>query len=415
MKASIVCVGTELLIGKTTESNSYFLADEMRQYGIYTHHKLIVEDNLKQMVPLMEIALKASDIVVVTGGLGPTLDDITREAVAELTGLPLEINEEAKEHLVQLMSSFNRNFTKNNYRQVYFPKGSKVLKNNNGTASGFITTVNDKMIVVLPGPPREMKPMFQEQVMPIIQEMSPLVFVKRQLNFVGIGESSLEDTLGELMTKQDNPTLATYAGYGSVSLVVTSSGATEEECQERLAPVLKEIEEKVGQYIFSEDKITLEEILQKQLLEKQMTLSVAESCTGGQLASKLTALPGISSVFEGGFVTYSNESKVKVLGVPEETLKTYGAVSEETALAMIKGLKEKLETDCCISITGIAGPGGATEQKPVGLVYIGVNVLEDYEVHQFNFTGNRGRVQNLAVLTAMNLLRKALKADARNL
>ncbi len=408
MKASIICVGTELVTGKTIETNSYFLAEELRQYGIYTHQKLIVEDQLEQMVPLMDFALKTSDFILVTGGLGPTLDDLTREAVSQLTGLALEMNEDIKDRIIKLVSTHLKGCPVNNYKQALIPKDSKILQNDWGTAPGFITAYNNKQIIVLPGPPREMKPMFLQHVVPIIKELSSLVFLKKNIEIFGIGESALEESLGELMTSQTNPTLATYASFGSVSLVITAEGTSEEECIRILTPVVQQVKEKVGEYIISEDGEKLENIVQKLLSNNEMTLSVAESCTGGQLSARLTALSGISSVFERGYITYSNQSKIQALGVLEETIQLYGAVSEETAMAMIKGLKEESNCHCCLSITGIAGPNGGTDSKPVGLVYIGVNVLDDYKVYQFNFNGNRDRIQNLAVLSALNLLRKSL-------
>ncbi|WP_026476070.1 competence/damage-inducible protein A [Alkaliphilus transvaalensis] len=415
MKASILCVGTELVTGKTIESNSYFLVEELKQYGVYTHQKLIVEDELETMVSLMEVALKTSDLIFVTGGLGPTLDDMTREAIAKLVNLPLELDEAVKETVVKIITSQGRDCPVNNYRQAYRPKGSILLNNDYGTAPGFMTIFNGKYIIALPGPPREMKLMFQEQVVPLIKELSPTIYRKKAFELFGIGESALDEALEEIFTDVKNPILGTYSSNGKLSVTITARGETEDECSSLLKEYGEKVKQKVGEHIYGEDGESLEIIVKGLLSKLGLTLSVAESCTGGQVAARLTSLPGISAFFDRGYVTYSNQSKIEDLGVPQRTLQVYGAVSEETALAMIMGIKNKTKSHCGISITGIAGPTGDTPNKPVGLVYIGINVLDDYQVYQYNFRGSRERVQNMAVLTAFNLLRQRLEDELKRI
>ncbi|GAB6088175.1 competence/damage-inducible protein A [Alkaliphilus crotonatoxidans] len=409
MKASIICVGTELVTGKTIETNSNYIAKELRQYGIYTYQKLVVEDHEGHLAVLLEIACKDSDCVILTGGLGPTLDDLTREAVAAYTGYPLELNHIVKEKIKQTLERIHQACPVNNYRQAYFPRGAHILENHHGTAPGFIVDYQKTKIIALPGPPKEMIPMLKDQVIPYLSDVRGLVFVKRELEFIGIGESALEEKLMDLIEGQVNPVMATYAAEGRVSLVITARAETQEAGEMLLAPVIQEVKGRVGVYIFSETGQALEEVIQALLNEKALTLAVAESCSGGLLSARLTALPGISTVFHSGYVTYSNEAKIKTLAVPADTLNQYGAVSPEIALAMLKGLKERTGAHCGLSVTGIAGPGGGTVQKPVGLVYVGVNVLDDYQVFELRLRGERSRIQNLTVLYSLNYLRKALQ------
>ncbi len=408
MKASIICVGTELVTGKTTDSNSNYLAKELQQYGIYTYQKFVVEDHLDHLITLLEIASNASDYVILTGGLGPTLDDLTREAVAAYTKCPLELNEAVKDKIIKTLERIHKACPVNNFRQAYFPKGSIILANPHGTAPGFITDYQNTKIIALPGPPKEMIPMFQERVLPYLNSRRGVAFVRRELEFFGIGESALEEKLMDLIVDQKNPVMATYAAEGRVSLVITAMVQGEAQGEALLLPVVREVKKRVGEYIYSETGEELEQVVQALLTEGQMTLSIAESCTGGQLSARITSLAGISTVFHSGYVTYSNQAKEDTLAVPREVLNTHGAVSSQTAMAMLRGLKERTKAHCCLSVTGIAGPGGATPEKPVGLVYVGVNVLDDFQVFELRLRGNRQRIQNLTVLHSLNYLRKAL-------
>lgn len=408
MKASIICIGTELVTGKTRDTNSYYLAKELERYGVHTQAKFLVEDDLEAIVNLLELACKHSEYILLTGGLGPTLDDLTREAVAAFTGFPLELREEAREHVLESFRKLSIPCPENNLRQAYVPKGSTLITNHHGTAPGFMTIYEGKKIIALPGPPQEMTSMWQEEILPHILENVQLAYVKREVECFGIGESALEDKLLDLIRVQKNPIMATYASAGKISLLITAWDKSQEKAEAMVEALMTVVRERLGNYIYSEKGEALEEVVHQLLLDKGMNLAVAESCTGGQLAARLTSLPGISAVFHSGYVTYSNAAKMDVLGVSEKTLELYGAVSHETALEMVQGLVNRTKVDAAISITGVAGPGGGTEKKPVGLVYVGVYVKGAIEIHELRMKGDRQRIQNLTVLHALNYLRKGI-------
>ncbi|SCY11894.1 competence/damage-inducible protein A [Alkaliphilus peptidifermentans] len=411
MKASIVCIGTELLKGKTIDTNSYFISQQLISHGFSVGTKLIVEDDLQSIINSITYALNNSDILIITGGLGPTLDDITREAVAEVTGCPLELNDDAKEHIVEILSRRHKRCPANNFRQAYFPKGASIIENENGTAPGFLIEYKFKKIYVLPGPPFEMQAMLTSYVMPSLKYLSSKSIIIKSFEVIGIGESALEDELMDLIQKYNNLSVATYALDGNITLTVTAEGESEDFCREEMEPLLREIQARIGNYIYSHDGSTLEEEVYKILKEKNLRLSTAESCTGGMLAAKLTSVAGISEVFESGFITYSNESKTRDLSISPELINSFGAVSKEVALAMVKGLKSRTNSQCCISITGIAGPKGGTPEKPVGTVFIGINVIDEFEVVHLQLYGKRERIQKLSTITALNLLRKKIMKE----
>lgn len=407
MKASIISVGAELLVGKTLDTNSYYLSQQLQQFAIDVVRKYTVGDDITQISNTLSEALQESDLVLTTGGLGPTLDDITRDAVALCTGRPLTLDTKSEQKIHKFFQGRGIQCTGNNLKQAFFPEGSTILDNKIGTAPGFITSCNSKMIIVLPGPPKEMQQMFENSVIPLLEKISDNKFETKYIQIFGIGESTVEDRLLPIIQKlPSNISLATYVSDGFISLRVSARHENQEKCKEILLPVIHDIGKILGDYIFSMEGESLEEVIGNLLLKKGLTLSVAESCTGGLLSARITSIPGISASFERGIITYSNEAKMNELGIPKGILQQHGAVSSEIALAMLKGLKEKTKTDCCISITGIAGPGGATKNKPVGLVYIGINVLDEFNVYEFRFKGNRSIIQNRTTLAALNLLRK---------
>ncbi len=410
MKATIICVGTELLIGMTQETNSYYITNRLKAYGVQVVGKYIVEDNMSQVKSVLGLALENSDLVIFTGGLGPTLDDLTKEAIAEYIGLPMVLNIAARDAIVNMITTRHRTCTENNLRQAYFPSDAIILDNTMGTAPGCLVAYEGKKIAALPGPPREMKRMLEDNIELLLSGFNLNHVISKRFDLFGIGESALEDKLLSLFNNQSNPIIATYAAMGAVTLLVTATGTTEEEAEALVKPFLIEIEDAVGQYIYSTEGETLEAVAFKLLREKSMTLSLAESCTGGLLSARLTRLPGISEVFDRSIVTYSNNAKIQELGVPEAVIDSFGAVSSETALAMLKGLKALTDSDCCISVTGIAGPGGGSQEKPVGLVYIGVAIGDQHNVYEYRFFGERERIQVMTVLTALDLLRKGLTA-----
>jgi nicotinamide-nucleotide amidase len=323
-------------------------------------------------------------------------------------GLPLELHQDSLERIKDFFSRINRKMSKNNEKQAMLPKGSIVLPNDHGTAPGCIIENDDKIIVMLPGPPKEMQPMFQQSVYPFLREKSPYIIHSRVLRIFGIGESSLEEKLSDLFEKQNNPTIAPYAKQGEVTLRITAKCEDIETAEKLIAPVEAEIRNRLGITVYGMEEESLEEVACRLLMEKNVSVATAESCTGGMLGEKITSISGISTCYHMGFITYSNEAKAELLGVSQETLKQYGAVSSQTAVEMADGVRRKANADIGISITGIAGPGGGSEEKPVGLVYIGMSTREKSWFKELHLVGNRERIRNMTTMNAFDMIRKYL-------
>ncbi len=392
MNAEILCVGTELLLGDTINTNSSYIAKGLSEYAVNVYHHTVVGDNPQRLKTALNIALDRSDIVFMTGGLGPTYDDLTKETVAEYFSLEMEMHSESLANLKEFFKRYGKPMTDNNLKQAMMPKGAIVLKNPFGTAPGCIVEGKGKAVVLMPGPPREMMPMFDNEVRKYLESRSDSVLASRVINIYGVGESTIEDRLKDMMINATNPTIAPYAKTGEVILRVTAKASTKEEALKLTDPVVNEIVNIYPNNVYGFDLSSLQEGAVKCLKEKKITLSVAESCTGGGLGGRITEISGSSSVFCGGVISYSNEAKEKVLGVSSDTLKEHGAVSKETALEMAYGVKNLTGSEVAVSITGIAGPEGGTEQKPVGLVYVAL-VADDYEeVRELKLA--RGRVDD---------------------
>ena len=409
MNCALISIGTELLFGQITNTNTIYLSQRLNALGINVYYHFTVGDNHRRLEEILHYAMQNVDLVITTGGLGPTQDDLTRETIAQAMGKKLVMHAPSMERLESFFKDLNRSMCENNKKQAYLPEGSIVLQNNNGTAPGFIIEDNGKVIVSLPGPPKEMMGMFTESVVNFLKEKSKATIHSKVLRFFGIGESTLETELLDMISKQENPTIAPYAKEGEVSLRVTAKAENEAKAMVLIEPIIEKIRSRVGEYLYSDQDEELVEVVAKLLMKKQLTISFAESCTGGLLAGRLTAIPGISKCFLTGYIPYSNEGKNEMLGVKKATLEKYGAVSEETAIEMVRGLRKKTNSDICVSITGIAGPDGGTEDKPVGLVYIGVLYKEQLTVHQLNTFGDRERIRNYTVLSAMNAIRNVIK------
>ncbi|MEG1424682.1 MAG: competence/damage-inducible protein A [Peptostreptococcaceae bacterium] len=409
MKAEILTVGTEILLGDIVNTNSQYLAQELANIGVNVYYQGTVGDNEDRLYSSFKESLDRSDIVITTGGLGPTNDDITKEVAAKYFGQELELHKESWDLIEGYFKSKNIELTENNRKQAYFPKDAIILKNNNGTAPGAILKKENKTIIVLPGPPREMKLMFKESVKPYLLNLINTTLVSKTLRTFGIGESILEDRVIDIINKQSNPTIAPYAKDMEAILRITAKANHKEESENLINPVVKEIKAIVGEFIYGEDDTTLEEEVAKLLVKKNLKISVAESCTGGMVSSSLINYPGISSVFIEGCITYSNEAKVKRLGVKEETLKKFGAVSEETAKEMAYGVAKGFDTNIGLSTTGIAGPEGGSDEKPVGLVYMGIYINGSTTVKKYNFNGSRSLIRQRATKTILNELRLQLK------
>ncbi|WP_315072395.1 competence/damage-inducible protein A [uncultured Clostridium sp.] len=408
MKAEIIAVGTEILLGDIINSNAQYLAQELAALGIDMYYQQVVGDNESRILHAFEEAYSRSDIIITTGGLGPTEDDLTKEVAAKYFNKELLPHEESIEKIKNYFKFRERKMTENNLKQGLIPDGAIVINNNNGTAPGIIIEENNKIMIILPGPPKEMKPMFEETVKPYLQKRSDSILVSRVVKILGIGESAVADELKDIMDAQTNPTIAPYAKEVGVMLRITAKAKAQEEALNLIKPVEEEIKKRLGENIYATEDINLEDVVAELLIEKKLTISTAESCTGGMIAATLINYPGISEVLLEGAVTYSNEAKHKRLGVKNETLEKYGAVSEETAREMAIGIAKTANTDVSIVTTGIAGPGGGTEEKPVGLVYIGVYVQGEVIVKRCIFNGNRSRVRLQATTTGLDMLRRIL-------
>ena len=408
MKAEIIAVGTEILLGDIVNTNSAYLAKELALLGIDVYHQSCVGDNEQRLMDTFSEGLKRSDIIITTGGLGPTSDDITKEVACKMFEQEMELDEKSLEKIQQFFKNIGIDMTENNKKQAYFPKNSIILENENGTAPGAILTKDKKIIIILPGPPKEMVPMFEYKVKPYLKGMNEEVLISRTLKFFGIGESTLESKIIDIVQEQSNPTVAIYVSNMELRLRITAKAENEDRANKIIIPIIKKVKARVGEFIYAEDNTPIEEVVSKILVEKNLTIATAESCTGGLVSSTLINYPGISSVFMEGCVTYSNESKINRLGVSENTLIKYGAVSEETAREMAEGIAKNLNTNVAISTTGIAGPGGGTTDKPVGLVYIGIYINGKTTVKKYILQGNRQDIRLRATKNALNDLRLRL-------
>ncbi|EEH99787.1 MAG: competence/damage-inducible protein A [Clostridium sp.] len=408
MKAEIIAIGTEILLGDIVNTNAQFLAKELAALGIDVYHQSVIGDNEERIIESFEKAFERCDLVITTGGLGPTQDDLTKELGAKYFNKKLVLHEPSLDWIKTYLDMKDEAIVEVNKKQAYFPEGSIILPNPNGTAPGSIVSENNKILIILPGPPREMKPMFNDHVKKYLEGITGEIIKSKILRLFGIGESLMAQKLNNLIQNSKNPTVAPYAKDNDVTLRITAKGNSEKECDDLINPVDKEIKDALGEYIYGEGETSLENVVSEILCNNKLSVSTAESCTGGMIAASLISYPGISDVFKEGAVTYSNESKMKRLGVSKETLDRYGAVSEETAREMAIGIAREANTDISISTTGIAGPGGGTDEKPVGLVYIGVFIKGKVVVNKFNFTGNRERIRRKTTMNALNILRKEL-------
>lgn len=374
MKAEILCVGTELLLGDIVNTNAVYLAKELAKLGINVYHQAVVGDNPERLKASLKEALSRCDLVITTGGLGPTCDDLTKETAAEVLKLPMEENAEELQHIKEYFKKINRTMTENNRKQALIPKGAVILKNGFGTAPGILAENNGKFLALLPGPPREMRPMFDNELAPILKKYTGKTLVSRTIHIFNVGESSVESKLKDLMNSLENPTLAPYAKDGEVLLRVTAAAESTEKGYEMIEPVIEKVRETIGnEYIYGIDVGNLQTALVKALHEKNLKIATAESITGGLVSKRITEVSGSSEVFECGICSYSNNIKHSVLGVSQETLDTFTEYSAETALEMAKGVRRISGADIGISTTGIAGPNGGTDEKPVGLVYVAVD------------------------------------------
>ncbi len=413
MRAEIICIGTEMLLGQIVDTNSVYLAQELAELGIDLYHKTIVGDNLERVVAALKLAWNRADLLLLSGGLGPTQDDLTREAVAELLGESLEFRTEAWEEVQAYFIKVQRQIPESNRRQAMYPASGQIVANPGGTAPGILLERDGHYLFAFPGVPNELRVMWQNSARPYLQSilnhLGERVLTSRYLHMVGIGEAALEERIMDLIAAQTNPTIAPYAGNGEVCLRLTAKGRTLVENQALLAEMTDLIEERLGAYMYGIDDTNLETELGKLLKCSGWSLAVAESCTGGLISHRLTNIPGSSAYYLGGVNAYSNDLKIKLLNVPTEVIANYGAVSRETAQAMAEGVRELTGADFGLSVTGIAGPDGGSLEKPVGLVYFGLASSSETLVWQRNFPFNRSGNKEAAAQTGLVLLWQSLK------
>lgn len=412
MVVELVSVGTELLLGNIVNTNTQYLAEKCALLGLSMYHQVTVGDNRERLSQVIQVALDRSDVIILTGGLGPTEDDLTKEVCAEVMGFALEEDAHTKERITQYFkNSIYKEIPDNNWKQALVPHGAIVLDNNNGTAPGLILEKDGKTAILLPGPPNELKPLFLEEVFPYLQKQQPEIIRSQMIKICGQGESQVENRILDLIDSQSNPTIATYAKTAEVHLRITAKASSEEEARELLKPVVKEIKSRFGNDVYTtKEEETLEMAVVRLLKKHELTVTTAESCTGGLISGRLVNVSGASEVFREGFVTYSNKAKRKLLNVNKSTLKKYGAVSKQTAKEMATGGVFATDADVCIAVTGIAGPNVEGE-KPVGLVYIACYLKDKVKVEEYHFKGNREKIREQSVVKALDLLRRSILAN----
>lgn len=405
-------MGTEILLGDIVNTNAVYIARELASMGISVYHQTVVGDNPERLKTALDEAFARADLVIMTGGLGPTYDDLTKETAGAFFGRKMYMDEHSLKRIENVFAKRKWTMTENNKKQAMMPEGAIIFDNENGTAPGLALEGDGKIAVLMPGPPFEMKPMFELSVRPYLMKFCDSVLVSHTINIFGMGESRVEDTLRDMMLAGTNPTIAPYAKAGEVQLRVTASGKDEEEANEIAKPAIEKICEILGDKVYGIDALTLQNAAVKLLREKGLKAATAESCTGGMVSQRITEIPGSSEVFDCGLCTYSNEMKEKLLGVSGETLAEFGAVSKETAAEMAKGVRKVSGADIGVSVTGIAGPDGGTAEKPVGLVYVAVESDRYSEVLELMLGRGMGKfdremIRTIASSNALSLIMKA--------
>lgn len=404
--AEIIAVGTELLTPQKIDTNSLYLTDQLNALGVEVVRKSIVGDERDRLTDTIAGALRRSQIVLLTGGLGPTEDDVTRDAVAAALGRELQFNEQVCAWLVERFKRFGRQMAENNKRQAYILEGAQILQNDWGTAPGQWIEHDGAVVVLLPGPPRELKSLFAARCLPKLQELLPAQVIRaRFYRVAGMGESDLDHLIAPVYTKYQNPVTTILAAASDIQIHLRARCQTAEEAEALLEEVGSQIEPLLGERLYSKNGEPLEEVVGQLLLAQSAHLSVAESATGGMLGERITSIPGASNYFAGGFLTYTSEMKTKLLGVPPEMLAEHTAVSEPVAIAMAEGARRNTGSEYALSVTGYAGPDGDL----VGLVFIGLATPNGSEARRLQFPGDRHRIRTLATNLALDLLRRRLQ------
>lgn len=409
MNAELIAVGTEILLGEIVNTDAQIISQGLSELGINVYYQTVVGDNPERLEHAIRTAKDRADIIITTGGLGPTLDDLTKETLAAVFGKKMVLHQPSLDRLKDFFAKIGREMTPNNEKQAWLPEGCEVFVNDWGTAPGCGFEADGKHVLMLPGPPRECTPMWEHRAKPYLYPLAGGCIVSHNVRVMGLGESSMEDLLHDMMASMTNPTIAPYARTSECSARITAMADTAEEAEKLLAPVVKQVVEMIGADVYGVDVESLEQVVGDMLRARGMTLGVAESCTGGLLSKRITDLTGASDYYKGGVCSYANEVKTGLLGVKQGTLDAYGAVSAEVAAEMAEGAARVLGTDIGVGITGIAGPNGATEGKEVGLVYISVCVQGETITKKTQSSLGRDRVRNQAASNALDMIRRKLQ------
>jgi len=410
MIAEIVAIGTELLMGQILDTDAQYLSRRLQSLGISVYYHTVVGDNPQRMRDTLTLALSRSDVVITTGGLGPTQDDISKEIAAELMGFPMRFDEESWQAIQRYFDRLGRVCPQSNRRQAMFAEGARILPNACGTAPGCMLEREGKIVIQLPGPPHELADMFEKQVYGLLAARTGGCIASRYIRIYGLGESDVAQRCAKWIEAQSEVTVAPYCQLGECQLRVTARGESEAQAVEKLMPIVQEICALLGDHVYAvlpTSEGSMEEAAGRALMERGLTVSTAESCTGGLVAARLVNYPGISAALGEAHVTYANEAKIRYCGVSPQTLAAHGAVSEETAREMAQGLRARSGADIALATTGIAGPGGGTKEKPVGLVYVACADRHGVRVERLQLSGSRERIRSLAALRALDMIRRA--------
>lgn len=410
MKAEIISIGSEILSGQITDTNANFIAKKLIESGIDLEYISAVSDNPESLLSTLKLALQRSDLIITTGGLGPTEDDITYQTIARALNLKLIKYPEAEENLKRILKKINKEISPSNLKQVYLPEGAKIIINQYGTAPAMILEKDNKIICSFPGVPHEMKRLIEENLTPYLKEKFPPSIIKKSktLKITGLGESSVNELIRDYMNKQTNFSFGIYANPEDIQVQITTQAPTEKEVEKLLQSSINQLTKILGNYVYGTDKQSLEGVVGNLLKTKKLKVAVAESCTGGMLGEMITRIPGSSEYFQGGVISYNAKVKEDLLKVPPEVIKKHGEVSEQVARLMAEGVRINCHSDIGISITGIAGPGGATEKKKAGLVYMALSDGKKTITKKHQLFEDRQLIRLRSARRALNMLRMYL-------
>jgi nicotinamide-nucleotide amidase len=406
-RAEIITVGSELVQGLIPDTNSAWLSRRLAEIGIPCDFHTSVGDDAGRLEAAVRLATSRAEVVLIAGGLGPTADDITREAVAQAAGVPLVLHRPSLDVIASRFAKWGRGMSANNRRQARLPGGAEVMPNANGTAPGFIVTIGRATAYVFPGVPRELYAMFDEQALPRLRRLGGGGLIRvRRIHCFGPGESAVDEKIRDLMSAEGNPNVGLLVSNYIITVKITARGGDAREVDALIDATEREVRARLGDIVFGADGETMAEATARGLLSRGLTVATAESCTGGFIAKELTDVAGISASFLAGVVAYANDAKCDLVGVPAALIGAHGAVSEEVARALAEGVRERAAADVAVSTTGIAGPTGGTDEKPVGLVFIALSDADGTDVRRCTFHGSRDRIRTRATLTALDMIRR---------